>query len=70
MNSPRGVRIDSGKLVVSSIYHWFKEDFGGTDAGVLAHLRKYADPSLAAQLAKIKSISDHGYDWSLNDTAG
>ncbi len=70
VNSPRGVRIDSGKLVVSSIYHWFKEDFGGTDAGVLAHLRKYADPSLAAQLAKIKSISDHGYDWSLNDTAG
>jgi len=69
VNSSRGVRIDNGKLVVSSIYHWFKDDFGGTDAGVITHLRKYADPPLAAQLAKLKSLSDHGYDWSLNDTA-
>ena len=29
-------------LVVSSIYSWFREDFGGDVAGVLAHLRRFA----------------------------
>lgn len=66
VNHERGVRIDQGKLRVSSIYHWFDEDFGGSDAGVIAHLRSYADAALAAELAAIERIDDHAYDWSLN----
>lgn len=69
INSPRGVRIDNGKLFVSSIYHWFDADFGGTDAGVIKHLRSYAAPPLAAALRSISSVSGHAYDWALNDTA-
>ena len=50
INHPRGVRVGpDGRLRVSSIYKWFKEDFGGTDAGVLAHLRKYSGPDLLAR---------------------
>lgn len=67
VNSPRGVRVEDGKLIVSSIYVWYKADFGGTDAGVIAHLRRYASPELARALAKVDHISDHHYDWSLND---
>lgn len=67
VNHPRAARIENGKLIVSSIYVWFKEDFGGDDAGVIAHLKKYAEPKLAAQLAGIGSIGEDRYDWSLND---
>lgn len=70
VNHPRGVTVlADGRLRVSSIYHWFKEDFGGTDAGVIAHLRRHAAPSLASRLAAATSIADHAYDWALNDAA-
>jgi hypothetical protein len=43
------------------------EDFGGNDKGVIAHLQRYAEPSLREQLQRFSRISDHEYDWSLND---
>ena len=37
VNNPRGARFDDGGgLVVSSLYSWYREDFGGSVAGVLA----------------------------------
>ena len=67
INQTRGANVVGGKLVVSSIYNWFKADFGGNDAGVLKHLRTYAAPALAEKLKAISSIGDHAYDWHLND---
>jgi hypothetical protein len=70
VNHPRGVAVlPSGALRVSSIYRWFIEDFGGTDDGVLAHLRSHAAPALAQRLAGTPSIAEHDYDWSLNRVA-
>lgn len=66
VNHPRGVTVKDGKVVVSSIYIWFQEDFGGDDAGVLDHLRRYAQGGLKEQLERARSTSDHAYDWSLN----
>ena len=40
-------------LIVSSIYDWYRVDFGGTDAGVIRHLKKYASPALAERLASL-----------------
>ena len=65
INHPRGVQAGDGKLLVSSIYDWYKADFGGTNAGVLAHLAQYARPELAEALAGHDRF-DHGYDWRLN----
>lgn len=67
VNHRRGARVENGKLIVSSIYEWFRSDFGGDDAGVIEHLKRYAAPELAAKLAGVREISDDGYDWSLND---
>ena len=67
VNHPRGFAVRDGRLAVSSIYNWYKVDFGGTDAGVIAHARKYAAPALAAQLQGIETIDRHDYDWRLND---
>ncbi|MDX1421882.1 MAG: DUF547 domain-containing protein [Kiloniellales bacterium] len=70
VNSERGVRVRADGLVVSSIYVWFQEDFGGSDAAVIAHLARYAEPALAAALARAHGIVDHAYDWALNDYRG
>jgi hypothetical protein len=67
VNHPRGARMTDDGLVVSSIYVWFQADFGGDDAGVIAHLKRYAKPGLAADLGAARGIDDHRYDWALND---
>jgi len=68
VNSPRGFRIADGDLRASKIYSWFQEDFGGSEAGVIKHAAKYADPALAAELKARDDIDGFDYDWSLNDT--
>ncbi len=68
INHPRGARVEDGKLIVSSIYSWFEEDFSGEE-GVLTHLRTYAGPELKESLAGIRSVDGDEYDWSLNDVA-
>jgi hypothetical protein len=67
VNHPRGATVDAGRLTVSSIYAWFESDFGGNEAGVVAHLKKYAEASLRKKLADVDGVHDHAYDWSLND---
>ncbi len=69
VNHPRGVELRGGGLSVSSIYDWFQEDFGSSETGVLAHLRKYARPELARDLKLVFEIDSFDYDWSLNDAA-
>ena len=65
INHPRGAQAAGGKLVVSSIYDWFKEDFGGTDAGLFTHLKQYARPELLETLDNHDTFDDE-YDWALN----
>jgi hypothetical protein len=67
VNSPRGVSVTNGRLIVSSIYVWYQDDFGGNDKGVIDHLRRYASPDLQRQLNTVDHISDHHYDWALNE---
>jgi len=66
VNHPRGVRFKGSKIIVSSIYHWYKEDFGDDNKQLLKHLIKYADSSLANALATHQGKIDHDYDWDLN----
>lgn len=69
VNHKRGVEIiATDRLRVSSIYKWFRDDFGKDDAAVIVHLRKYAAPDLAKRLEKVASIAEDQYDWSLNST--
>lgn len=67
VNHPRAVTVKAdGSLKISSIYRWFIEDFGGNDAGILRHLRQFANADLAERLAGTPRISEDGYDWTLN----
>jgi len=70
INSDHGAQFDDdGRLTASSIYDWFQDDFGGDEAGVIAHLRIYARPELAAKLDGVADVYDFDYDWTLNDAA-
>ncbi len=66
INHPRGVAIKNGKLLVSSIYVWFQEDFGGSAEGLMKHWRKYANGPLIEALKDYSGGLDHDYDWRLN----
>ena len=69
INNPRGLNLHGGSATASSIYDWFKSDFGGGADGVLAHARKYASPSLKREMESITTISGYDYNWALNDAA-
>lgn len=67
VNHERGVQFDDGDLLVSSIYHWYKVDFGNTDESLIEHLKIYANNDLKQQLEQYDGPIDHAYDWNLNE---
>lgn len=67
INSPRGVEIKNDKLKASSIYDWFKADFGGSKTSTIEHYRQYAGPELLKALDAGAKIESYGYDWDLNE---
>ncbi|MEP6341870.1 MAG: DUF547 domain-containing protein [Maricaulaceae bacterium] len=64
--SERGVSVEGNKIVASSIYKWYKKDFGGSEDGILAHMREYASGSKKAVLDSADNINKYDYDWDLN----
>lgn len=67
VNHPRGVRIEGGRLIASSLYDWYAKDFRAEEGGLLGHLGRYAMPALAAELKTFGRVSRYTYDWALND---
>lgn len=68
VNHPRGLTIKPGRVEGSSIYEWYVDEFGGFK-GVVAHLKKYAQPKLRRSLASLSKIDAYDYDWTLIDAA-
>jgi Protein of unknown function, DUF547 len=69
VNHSRCIRIEGDQLGLSSMYRWYRDDFGGTDRDVINHLMAYAEPDLAMKLQRFDRIGDDGFDWTLNDAA-
>ncbi|MEL7487999.1 MAG: DUF547 domain-containing protein, partial [Pseudomonadota bacterium] len=69
VNHPRGFRVENGRVIASSIYNWFQVDFGGDEAGVIDHLKTYADDNTLKTLEGVTKINRFEYDWNLNDSA-
>ena len=68
VNSGRAAYLEGSRLTVSSLFKWYEEDFGDSEAGVIDWLSHYADEDLAASLERSDGIDAYAYDWSLNDT--
>jgi len=67
VNGQHGVRRRGGDIFVSSIYKWFRSDFGTDDRAVLDHIARFAEPELAQALREARRIAGDYYDWALND---
>ena len=65
INHPRGVSSDGRRLTLSSIYSWYKEDFGNREE-LYAHLLRYADGETAEAVRASKGRPRYRYDWALN----
>ena len=68
INSLRGIQIIEGKLIVSKIYDWFIDDFGGNVDDVIIHLSQYTKGALLSQLQHVNTINSYFYNWHLNST--
>ncbi len=66
INHPRGVDRDGRRLRLSSIYNWYKEDFGNRDE-LEVHLLQYADPESSEEIRGASGSIKYGYDWDLNE---
>jgi hypothetical protein len=67
VNDPRCISLEGDELGLSSLYRWYREDFGGSDAAVIHHLMGLANPRLAMSLQQFDRIGADGFDWRLND---
>ena len=64
-NEQKGFKLKDDKTIyISSIFKWFKEDFGG-EKGIKTFLGKYAEKDLTNFAVKYFK-----YNWNLNDTKG
>lgn len=68
INSLRGVQVIEEKLVVSKLYEWYIDDFGGNESNLINHLLCYASEPLRKDLQRISSINSYIYNWHLNST--
>ncbi|KTD08082.1 DUF547 domain-containing protein [Legionella jamestowniensis] len=68
INSLRGAQVIEGELIVSKIYEWYNEDFGGSKADIITHLKQFAKEPLRSQLKHINTIDGYVYNWHLNST--
>lgn len=69
VNSLRGVQVIEGKLIISKLYDWYEEDYGGTKQDVINHLVQFAHEPLLSQLKHINTIDSYVYNWHLNSPA-
>lgn len=69
VNSLRGVQVIEGRLIISKLYDWYEEDFGGTKQDVINHLLQFAQEPLLSQLKHINTIDSYVYNWHLNSPA-
>lgn len=68
INHPRGVSVIKNRLHISSIFDWYKGDFGNNNAELIAHFMQYAEHDLKSELSSLTSQSyKDDYDWQLND---
>lgn len=66
INSLRGAQVIEGALIVSKIYDWYIEDFGGATQDVITHLKQFAMEPLRSQLKHVNNIDSYIYNWHLN----
>lgn len=66
INSLRGAQVIEGKLIVSKMFDWYCDDYGGTKQSVIKHLSQFANEPLLSQLKHVNTIDSYFYNWHIN----
>ncbi len=67
INNGKGILQLNGRSVrLSRLYDWYQDDFGENEAGVIQHLKSFADTKTGANLEGIMRINGHAFEWTLN----
>ncbi len=67
LNHPRGIQTLNNELTLSSIFSWYSEDFGETEAEVLKTLSAHLPSEKAKELIELQGTVRYNYDWRLNE---
>lgn len=65
LQHPRGAKVEDGRLVLSSIFKWYQDDFGGNFDSVKQFIQPYVTGPVASNLASARNAK-YEYDWALN----
>ncbi|MEM6709082.1 MAG: DUF547 domain-containing protein [Pseudomonadota bacterium] len=66
LNHPRGLALVDGKLTLSSIFKWYRGDFGASEEALLAYLASVRT-DLADELSGYDRRIRYAYGWERND---
>lgn len=66
INQEKGASFVSGRLVLSSIFDWYEDDFVDEE-GVLQELKSFALDDLKNQLENYRGRISYRYNWKLNE---
>lgn len=69
IDHPRGINIIDNKLILSSIFKWYQDDFGRNRKELLLYLAGFAKPDLAQRLGDWQGHIKYAYDWQINSVA-
>ncbi len=67
LNHQRGLNLSPDRLILSSIFSWYAEDFGNSETQVLKTLSEHLPQELAAKLAEYSGAIEYDYNWQLNE---
>lgn len=66
INQNKGVNFVGGRLVLSKIFDWYSDDFGGSE-GYWKELLLFADQPLRKRLEGYQGGTSFHYNWKLNE---
>ena len=63
LNNPEFIMVDGDQVKLSEIFNWYRQDFGQSDAEIIAYINTYR----IKPLPKNSKLNYYPYDWTLNE---
>lgn len=65
MEHPRAVRVEGNRIVLNSVFDWYRDDFGSSKNAVLNYVRENTSDEVRQAMRGLSRVS-YEYDWDLN----
>ena len=65
LNDPRGVKIAGEKLILSSLFDWYRDDFANSEKELISYIES-KNPIIGEIQNPSEYRIEYRYDWGLN----